>query len=89
MYVRYPTELPGTAGEIYAQVFNPPPGGHLIQLGPATATPFRAFFLCIAMLSRCNVVHVLDDLVTLASGGFETIPVENDDFAAVVTDQLA
>jgi hypothetical protein len=34
-------------------------------------------------------MHVLDDLVTLASGCFEAILVENADFAAVVTDQLA
>jgi hypothetical protein len=56
---------------------------------PGNGNPVPGLFLCIAMLSRCNVVHALDDLVTLASGGFETIPVENDDLAAVVTDQLA
>ena len=34
-------------------------------------------------------MHILDDLVTLASGRLQSVTVKNDDFAAVVTDQFA
>src|SRR5450759_2124410 len=66
---------------------------HLKYFDPATAIPLRVFFFedvdCATCVSPCNCAHVLDDLVTLACGGFETFPVENDDFATVVTDQIA
>jgi len=41
------------------------------------------------MLNPRSVVHVLDGLVTLASGRFEPVTVKNADFAAVVADQLS
>jgi hypothetical protein len=84
-------------GRRYAWVSNPPPDEHLMQIGPATAFPFRAYFCeiiygdyqVVESPGLPGIVHVFDDLVTLASGRFETFPVENDNFAAVVTDQFA
>lgn len=79
-------------------MFNPPPDGHLKHLGPVTVFPFRAFFLRIEVCERYltvtspgsrNIVHVFDDLVTLASGCLEAIPVEDVDLAAIVADELA
>jgi hypothetical protein len=38
--------------------------------------------------SSRTIVHVFDDLVTRASGGFEAFAIENRDIAAAVADQL-
>jgi hypothetical protein len=38
--------------------------------------------------SSRTVVHVLDDLVTRASGCFQSFAIENRDIAAAVADQL-
>lgn len=46
-------------------------------------------YLKVSPLGPRDIVHAFDDLVTLASGGFKPIPVQDADFATVVTDQLA